>query len=150
MGFVVGVHELAAAALAILLGAGADLQTPPGGAPLVVVSVGSVVPGGVGALSLTLLETPAVGFPLSIRIDQSVLVLRDRRLSWGDVVDPLARQPRLSAPFVAPTRPGNVVVTGLVSYVTCDAARCHPRRAHVRWLVEVTAPPTAKTDGASG
>lgn len=134
-----GAHELAALALQILLAAGADLQLPEQRAAVVPASVQDVHAGGKGELSLTLLETPAAGFPLTVSIDASPLSLRDRRLSWGDVVDPLANQPRLSAPFVAPETAARFSVRALVSYVVCNAGRCQPRRSRVSWDVVVQA-----------
>ena len=135
-----GAHELAALALQILLAAGADLQLPQQRAAVVPASVQDVYMGGKGELSLTLLETPAAGFPLTVSIDASPLSLRDRQLSWGDVVDPLANQPRLSAPFVAPDTASRFSVRALVSYVVCNAGQCQPRRARVTWDVDVQAP----------
>lgn len=141
-----GVHELAAAALGVLLGSGAGLELPEQRAQVVVDEVPTMTTGDAGALSLTLLETPAAGFPLAVAIDDSPLSLRDQRLGWGDVVDPLAHQPRLSAPFTAPQTAGSFTVQGRVTYVICSATKCRPRRARIRWQVEVTAPeppPTA-------
>lgn len=135
-----GVHELAAAALGALLGSGAGLELPEQRARVVVDEVPTVDVGADGALSLTLLETPAAGFPLAVAIDDSPLSLRDQRLGWGDVVDPLAHQPRLSAPFTAPETAGSFTVQGRVSYVICSANRCRPRKARIRWQVEVAAP----------
>lgn len=137
---VFGVHELAAAALAVLLASGGHLELPEQAARVVVADVGVVPTGANGELSLTLLETPAAGFPLAVRIDDSPLSLRDQRLSWTDVVDPVALQPRLSAPFVAPAQPGRFDVAAAVTYVTCDARRCRTRHARVTWTVQVQAP----------
>ena len=135
-----GVHELGNVVLGVLLAAGGRLELPEQATRVQVGAVGQVRVGGRGELSLTLLETPAAGFPLDVRIDKSPLSLLDQRLGWPDVVDPLAHQPRLSAPFVAPAAPGRHRVGALVSYVTCDARRCRTRRARVSWDVEVFAP----------
>ncbi|MEM6992509.1 MAG: hypothetical protein AAF721_18490 [Myxococcota bacterium] len=141
-----GVHELAALALSTLLAAGANLQLPEQRATVVAAEVAELTVGDKGELSLTLLEAPAVGFPLAVSIDQSPLTVRDRRLSWADVVDPLANQPRLSAPFVAPDVPGRFAVRATVSYVVCDAQRCEPRQARLSWDVAVVAEADAEPE----
>ena len=149
-------HELSAIALQTLLAAGAALEQPREPPRVTAAGVADVPVGGRGELSVTLLETPAAGFPLVVVIDASPLAVRDRRLTWTDVVDPLALQPRMSAPFVAPQSAGTFVVRALVSYVVCDGQRprgsmqCRTRHVRVAWDVQVQAAVDDALPGADG
>lgn len=102
--------------------------------------------GAQGELSVTILDTPAGVWALSVRLWPTAVVLPDNRLGARDIVDPQASQPRVRARFFAPQRPGRYEVQGLVEYVTCDQERCRPRRSHVVWVVEVVEAP----EGESG
>lgn len=95
--------------------------------------------GEVGEVSVTILETPAPGVPLDVRMKATGVRLVSERLGWADVVDPQARQPRLRVPLTAPRAPGTYRVSGLVTYVVCDEDHCHTRRAAVAWDVVVQA-----------
>lgn len=91
----------------------------------------------VGELSLTILDAPEQSLPLLVWLDASAAVdLRENRLTWADVVDRAAAQPRVVARLVA-REAGTHEVRGWVTYVTCDAKRCRPRRANVAWTVRV-------------
>lgn len=93
-----------------------------------------------GELSVTILESPAPGMPLTVRLGSERVVLPENRLGARDVVDPQAEQPRVRARFVAPEQPGVHLVEGLVEYVTCDEVRCRPHRTRVVWRIRVTDP----------
>lgn len=100
-----------------------------------------VQPGAPGELSLTILETPDAQGPIEVRLESDAVDMPENRLGWEDVVDPLARQPRVRGRFVAPTQAGDYVVRGHLLYVTCGRKRCRPRRATVTWTVVVQQPP---------
>jgi hypothetical protein len=108
-----------------------------------------VPPGGGGELSVTILEPPAAGVPIDVRIHAEGVRLVSERLGWADVVDPQARQPRLSVPFVAPQGLGDYTVAGLVTYVICEGKTCRTRRAAVAWKVSVVANATASSGSAA-
>lgn len=103
--------------------------------------VPTMQPGVRGELSLTILEAPAAAGPIEVRLASEAVELPDNRLSRDDVVDPLARQPRLRGRFVAPAEPGTYAVSGEVLYVTCRPKWCRPRRADIAWTVTVEADP---------
>jgi hypothetical protein len=105
----------------------------------------AVVVRSTGELSMTLLDAPHRGTPIELRLEAETVVLPENRLGWQDVVDPQASQPRIRASFVAPDEPGEYVVRGRVSYITCGPKRCRSRVASVSWIVRVTDPGT--TDG---
>ena len=90
-----------------------------------------------GELSLVLLEAPERDWPLAVRIDEGALALVDDRLDWGAVVDPLALQPRLRVPFVAPEQAGHYEVRATLSYAVCNEQWCWIKRGELRWTVEV-------------
>lgn len=102
-----------------------------------------VAPGERGELSLILLEAPARTWPLAVRIDEGEVEVVDDRLGWSAVVDPLALQPRLRVPFVAPAEPGRHEVRASLSYGVCGAQWCWAKRGQLRWWVEVVAPSEA-------
>ncbi len=128
-----------AAALALGVLSSQPLRPPRGVARASEVPV--MRPGSVGELSVTIMETPAPGVPIELRLDATHVRLVEKRLGWGSVVDPLAVQPRVRTRFTAPEHPGAYVVLGQVSYVTCDADVCLPHVASVRWTVRVEAEP---------
>lgn len=97
-------------------------------------------PGAQGELSVTILDTPQMVSPPSVRLSSADVGLPSRRLGEADVVDPQASQPRMRTRFVAPVQPGRYEVEGLVEYVTCEDERCRPRRARVVWVVQVLGP----------
>ncbi len=99
----------------------------------------ALAPGETGEVSLTILETPAAGVPLDVRLQATGVRLVSERLGWNDVVDPQARQPRIRVPLTAPSTPGTYRVSGLVTYVVCDEHHCYTRRAAVAWDVDVRA-----------
>lgn len=100
-----------------------------------------------GELSVTILETPAVGTLVELRLQADTVQLPENRLGWEDVVDPQARNPRIRARIVAPSSPGEYVVRGRLSYVTCSRKTCRPKTANVTWLVTVVQPPPAQEPG---
>lgn len=106
-------------------------------AQVTVPAVANVSVGGVGELSLTILEPPMPGAPIELWLTSEHLVFVDNRLGWEDVVDPQARQPRIRARFTAPEEPGTYEVRGFVMYVTCGPKRCRPRTKDVGWTVTV-------------
>ena len=101
----------------------------------------TLAPGELGEVSVTILETPAPGVPLDIRLQATGVRLVSERLGWNDVVDPQARQPRIRVPLTAPQTPGTYRVSGLVTYVVCDDEHCYTRRAAVAWDVDVQPAP---------
>jgi hypothetical protein len=98
-----------------------------------------LAPGQRGELSLVLLEAPDRDMPLAVRIDAVALGLLDNRLGWSQVVDPLALQPRLRAPFRAPEQPGEYQVRASVEYWVCGERWCRRKLGELRWLVIVEA-----------
>ncbi|MCX4245534.1 hypothetical protein [Paraliomyxa miuraensis] len=98
-------------------------------------------PGAQGELSVTILDAPEMASPPLVRLSSTGVILPQRRLGEADVVDLQASQPRIRTRFFAPQHAGRYEVQGLVEYVTCEDDRCRPRRARVKWVVEVTAPP---------
>lgn len=107
-----------------------------------VAEVAAVPVGERGELSLTILEAPAQGVALELRVHGPDLRLVDNRLGWASVVDPQAQQPRLRTHFTAPLEPGRYEVDGWLRYVTCedDRDRCTTRVTTVRWTVDVVDP----------
>jgi hypothetical protein len=99
-----------------------------------------LAPGQRGELSLVLLEAPDRDLPLAVRIDAVALELLDNRLGWSQVVDPLALQPRLRAPFRAPEQPGEYEVRASVEYWVCRQRWCRRKLGELRWSVIVEAP----------
>ncbi len=97
-------------------------------------------PGERGELSLVLLEAPDRDMPLAVRVDAVALELLDNRLGWSQVVDPLALQPRLRAPFRAPEQPGEYEVRASVEYWVCGERWCRRKLGELRWSVIVEAP----------
>jgi len=103
----------------------------------------AVAPGEAGELSATILETPAPGVPIELRLQAGAVRVTENRLGWSSVVDPQAQQPRLRTRFVAPTEPGSYDIDGVLRYVTCpDDGPCLPHAATIRWTLTVTNPPT--------
>lgn len=100
-----------------------------------------LVAGSSGELSVTILETPALGTLIELRLEADTVGLPENRLGWEDVVDPEARYPRIRARVQAPVSAGEYVVRGRLSYVTCTAKVCRPRSANVLWTVLVVEPP---------
>jgi hypothetical protein len=94
-----------------------------------------------GELSLTILEPAMAGGAIEVWLASEHVSLPDNRLGQEDVVDPLARQPRIRGRFVAPSEPGEYTVVGHVVYVTCGPRWCRPKRADVQWVVTVLAEP---------
>lgn len=90
-----------------------------------------------GELSLILLEAPDRDMPLLVRIEASGLELVDDRLGWSQVVDPLAVQPRVRAPFHAPERPGTYEVHASVDYWVCGQRACRRKHGEVSWSIIV-------------
>ena len=97
-------------------------------------------PGERGELSLVLLEGAARDWPLAVRIDEGGVAFVDDRLDWSAVVDPLALQPRLRAPFVAPQQPGSYEVHATISYAVCGPQWCRVKRDTLSWVLEVQTP----------
>jgi hypothetical protein len=91
----------------------------------------------VGELSLTILEPALPSGAIEVWLESDHVALPENRLGHDDVVDPLARQPRIRGRFVAPSEPGDYLVTGHVIYVTCGPKWCRPKRADVQWRVTV-------------
>lgn len=90
-----------------------------------------------GEVSVTLLDRPHPGTPISLELSSDTVGLPDNRLGWDDVVDPQADQPRFRARVLAPTSAGEHIVRGRVQYVTCAAERCRPRWAFVQWTLVI-------------
>jgi hypothetical protein len=103
------------------------LETPP------------LAPGQQAELSLILLEAPDRAMPLAVRIEGGALELVENRLDWSAVVDPLALQPRLRAPFRAPAEPGRYEVRASVDYSTCSEQWCRAKHGELSWTVVVEA-----------
>ena len=106
-----------------------------------VAEVAPVQAGGAGELSATVLETPAPGVPIELRLRSGAVRVVENRLGWSSVVDPQAEQPRLRTRFVAPSEPGTYRVDGVMRYVTCSDDACSSHAAAVHWTVVVTAAP---------
>jgi hypothetical protein len=104
--------------------------------------VAAALPGSQVELSVTILETPEVGSPLSVELSSDDFEPVPNRFDSRDVVDALANQPRIRARLTAPEVPGRYAVDGHVRYIACTADRCRPRRARVRWTL-VVEPPAA-------
>ena len=104
----------------------------------------ALAPGQRGELSLVLLEAPDRDMPLTVRLEPGEgagpLELLDNRLGWSQVVDPLALQPRLRAPFRAPEQPGEYQVRASVEYWVCGERWCRRKLGELRWSVIVEAP----------
>ena len=90
-----------------------------------------------GELSLTILEPVLPVGAIEVWLESEHVELPENRLGNDDVVDPLARQPRIRGRFVAPKTPGEYVVLGHGLYVTCGPRWCRPKRTDVRWMVTV-------------
>ena len=100
-----------------------------------------VAPGARGELSLVLLDAPERDLPLLLRIvDEGPVALDDNRFDWSAVVDPLALQPRLRAPFTAPADPGTYEVHASVEYYVCNERWCRLQRGSLTWVLQVSAP----------
>lgn len=134
---------LGALALGLLVAPANDAERP--GAELITAQVQALgsptlAPGQRGELSLILLETPDRDMPLAVRIETEALQLVDNRLGWPQVVDPLALQPRLRAPFVAPAQPGEYQVRASVEYWVCGERWCRRKLGELQWSVVVEEP----------
>jgi hypothetical protein len=99
-----------------------------------------------GELSLTILEPALPTGAIEVWLESERVALPENRLGPDDVVDPLARQPRVRGRFVAPSEPGEYRVVGHVLYVTCGPKWCRSNRADVTWTVTVLAKPGAATE----
>ncbi len=124
-----------------LLTAAAGTDERPG-AELVAAQVSALespplVSGQRGELSLILLEAPDRDMPLAVRIEAAPLELVDDRLGWSQVVDPLALQPRVRAPFRAPEQPGTYQVRASVEYWICSERWCRRKYGELQWSVTV-------------
>jgi hypothetical protein len=135
----VDVAGLLAFAVASLMTAGGG-RMPTAGAAVRVAEPPVVVPGAGLELSVTILETPAPGVPLTADLQSLEVALAENRLDRDHVVDPQAQQPRLRVRATAPDRAGTYRVEGWVSYVVCDERACRPRRVAVTWTVRVAVP----------
>ncbi|MFV8749351.1 hypothetical protein ACNOYE_02240 [Nannocystaceae bacterium ST9] len=102
--------------------------------------VAPLAAGAQGELSLLLLESPEPSLPLALRIDAGSVALVENRVGWSAVVDPQALQPRLRAPFSAPSEPGTYGVRASVDYQVCAGEWCRHKRGEVEWTIEVLAP----------
>lgn len=91
-----------------------------------------------GELSLTILEPALPAGAIEVWLESDGVELPENRLGIDDVVDPLARQPRVRGRFVAPAEPGEYAIFGHVLYVTCGPRWCSPKRADVQWTVTVS------------
>jgi hypothetical protein len=103
--------------------------------------VAPLAAGVAGELSLLLLESPERSLPLALRLDSDSVALVENRLGWSAVVDPQALQPRLRAPFRAPSEPGVYVVRASIDYQICAGEWCRQKRGEVEWTVEVVSAP---------
>ncbi len=106
-----------------------------------------LAPGASGELSATILEQPAPGIPIELRLSAGAVKVVANRLGWSSVVDPQAQRPRLRTRFVAPSEAGTYRVDGVLRYVTCEGdGQCLPRAATVSWTLVVTAPDEPSAD----
>jgi len=96
-----------------------------------------VLGGGVGELSVTILDEPVLDAPLELRLWSDTVVIPENRLSTSSIVDRKARRPRVRARFIAPREPGEYEVFGALRYITCVDDRCRPRTTTLRWTISV-------------
>jgi hypothetical protein len=127
-----------AGAIGVALAVAAARPVPVPDGQVQVTEVAPLAAGEAGELSLTILETPAPGVPIELRIEGQGVRLVENRLGWSSVVDPQAQQPRLRTRFVAPALPGTYRVDAVLRYITCeDGEGCLPHASAVHWMVEV-------------
>jgi hypothetical protein len=133
-----GLPTLGCAGLGLAAAVAASAPTwPPG--RVSAKTIPAVEAGQAAELSLTILEPVLPAAAIEVWLESDDVELPENRLGNDDVVDPLARQPRVRGRFVAPALPGEYVVVGHVLYVTCGPKWCRPKRADVKWTVRVLA-----------
>ncbi len=110
---------------------------PPGGR-VVALEAAPVATSARGELSLTIRDRPAHDLPLLVRLSAPTGVqLLENRLTWEDVVDLAAEQPRLVARLTAPQTPGTYEIEARAVYWVCDPELCRQRVGDVRWNLVV-------------